>query len=1180
MLVDKCPGLCPLIAMIDKVSDIYKLAREQKIMAKIFYDTECMKDLFIASFMDESGEFTDFVFHKDINANMRRHLTAFWEMHKKSSTLVSFNGLGYDNRLLAELVNRKCKTLSELRDFSDKIIADENNDDGPTKRELTDDFADIFLILKKNKIDFPGLKAIACSLNFPNLKECPVSFNQVETTPEEAEQILEYCHNDVRLTKQIFESDDVQGKYMARLGLAHRFGFTLKEALTKTPSSAAGLAITRMCLKNKKEGDTLPAPILKFKMGDLLSDKLQFKTEECSSLLASVKEWERDFMKDTQLSPNIVIRMGANDISVGVGGIHTKKSGDNSNFIFFGDKEKIVDADVDSYYPNILINLAIAPTGIESEFRGAVAEVLRMKREATNKAERQAAKLIINSLTGYLKNQHAGVLYSPRTNEAMTMNGQLMLLELCEALHLAGFHIVQVNTDGVATLVPDERREEYNTIASAWSVKWNFDLKYAEYTHLIQAGVNEYLAKKSDGSFKTTGGFFNLYAGGNGVDRYPIVTKCVIDHILYGTPMKDTVRGGTPYDYCRSVKRGGKHGGWKLEGEAKGAFHDRGVNRFYLTNASNILSGISNTESRRESKEEVGVAFANDIADFDKDSIAYERYIVLAEEAFSEFGGHEMTGYSDALYLPRLDTTDKDLIPIEGGSILRPMLIEAGLLTKRGKTLRHCVDPDCNPRNGSSRCELYDEGTTSEHTFCHQCRTYLDATLLAEHTGADKPKQPSLLMPPVATPKAPDTTDLPECVWSGSIGAIADAMRERSWRVLAGALAARHALIGRKINADYFAGTKIYGNMFVLFTGASGTGKSVAMNTAQKALGKEFNAITSIASGEALFQAISESHEEVVGQKVNEKGKTENILKTVYTAVPTIFCFEEFMATLKRAKADFSTIDQELCTLFQASPVYKMCSRAIAKEDGVPTRSLENPDVSLLATMTTKQFVDYFKETQQTNGLLNRILVLPETPFERRIEETGERPDWYALAHAFDDLRGRSALVDGFVAKRTYFTPEAWAIYERAFNEWFVNDNPMRDELTPYARYQLLWYIVALGYAYDAGRYDCIGETDACAASAVIGASREALARLLEMSANEIELPSYMVANGRVDDSMERYVQENPGKTKRELRRAKNTKKIPGQAWEDSLDRLAKSKRVVTRINQEDARRIEYFIAT
>jgi hypothetical protein len=344
-----------------------------------------------------------------------------------------------------------------------------------------------------------------------------------------------------------------------------------------------------------------------------------------------------------------------------------------------------------------------------------------------------------------------------------------------------------------------------------------------------------------------------------------------------------------------------------MEGSAVGTFYARGTNRFYLTNDSNTLVSVSNTESKRESKVEEGVAFANDMREFQREALAFARYEALAMETIAEFDGRSMSSYSEDRYIVRGETTDKALTPLEGGSVMRKMLVDAGLATKRGRTLKHCIDPDCNPRNGASRCEFFDEGTTAEHTFCHQCRSYMTTEKLASLLGTPVEQltlAPSPASAPslVSTKKIIDSTDLPDCVWTGSIGTIADAMHERSWRVLAGALGARHALIGRKIDADYFAGTKIHGNLYTIFTGASGTGKSMVMNVAKKALGADFNTHASIESGQAIFAAISESHEEDAGERINSKGKTEKITKHTYTALPTLFLFEEFMATLKKAK--------------------------------------------------------------------------------------------------------------------------------------------------------------------------------------------------------------------------------------------------------------------------------------
>ncbi len=81
-------------------------------------------------------------------------------------------------------------------------------------------------------------------------------------------------------------------------------------------------------------------------------------------------------------------------------------------------------------------------------------------------------------------------LYDPLCALRITINGQLYLLMLVEALVKNGFKVISANTDGLITLVPKVRSELYKNICSEWEKKTNFDLEYTYYKKYIRRDVN------------------------------------------------------------------------------------------------------------------------------------------------------------------------------------------------------------------------------------------------------------------------------------------------------------------------------------------------------------------------------------------------------------------------------------------------------------------------------------------------------------------------------------------------------------------------------------------------------------------------------------------------------------------------------------------------------------------
>ena len=1142
-------------------------------MAKIFYDTECFGDLFHVSFMNEEHEFTHFTFHREVNPEVKRRFKAYWAIQGEGNTFVSFNGLSYDNAVIEKFLGARDITIPEIVAFSKTHLEEQNAREYP-KYTLTPHYIDVRNLLRSNASSYPALKKTACELGAPNIMESSISFDVESLSEQEVEQTIKYCDNDVKLTEFIFESDSVQGNYMARCGTMERFGLSQYDAMTRTPASVSAKSLTSLCQSYAGEGGLQPGvEKLVYSIKDVLSPRLEFQTNTCRDILATVQSWERDHTNGTPPSPVCDLNVGGLEARFGVGGLHSK----TKPFVFKTDgKNFLLDIDVDSYYPNVLVNLGIGPKGFEKEYCAAITEVLRLKRESKTPGERYAAKLLINASTGYLKKDfkrneasaEQNLFYSPMTNESMTVNGQLIMLELIESMYLAEVQVTQINTDGITVLVQEGKEDIIHELASAWAKKWDFKIKETEITHMIQTSISEYFIKKRGGEIKTGGGFFNPYEDDSGVEFFPILSKCVVDNILFGTPIEDTVRTGSPLSYARHKDVDGKKiekEGFRLKDQNGQltfpiSFNKKGVNRFYISkSAKNKLFTITRSAGQKEQSCEDNVRIVNDIDLLEMDDVDFDVYVAMAKEKLFKFKLGELEGPLPELYrIYAEEFSDKDAEKIEGISNARRLLMNEDLIKKRGHTLVHCPDADCNPRNGSSRAELY-ETDIQGHVFCHQCRRLFKIqdleslfdvkmsdllTLKAEEPKIELPKEPEIVAEesqteiPVFDIKKWENIDfriaanLPERVWTGSIGELSVACDgDRSWAVLNAGLTLKHAIIGHKIKQRYVKGT-ITGNLFSMQVAQSSRGKGASdelVNIVNDGFADPhvLNVTEYPASGQAVFETVSEA-EEVEETNVDlgrgDKSKKEKSKKrTIYHPLKTLVWCQEMALLMRAIEIPGSSLEPSLCKAYQNTHVFQDApSKRSTATSGAPRRSVERCELSLGGTLTTDDFERFFtKDERMASGFMNRILFFPleEGKFDglydyyyepKRIQPIFQKLESNKTVQDFP-LVGRLIMKDGEVTKgpspfseRT--TSLLHSLQEEYFkiHSWGCGDPDIDENIGAKGRLMrhfmtiLAGMVYENGYTTDADGVIDIDPEDILAALAIVRAHEQQLDSLLE----------------------------------------------------------------------------------
>ena len=146
-----------------------------------------------------------------------------------------------------------------------------------------------------------------------------------------------------------------------------------------------------------------------------------------------------------------------------VGGLHSVNKPEE---IIPNESQLLVDQDVASLYPSLIIENKFYPPHLGPEFLEVYSKIKEERIEAKHKGEKTkdlTLKLALNGLSGMLQNEHS-FCYSPFTVLQVRINGQLSLLMLIEKLVEIGCKIVQTNTDGVFYLADNQLVTKINEI--------------------------------------------------------------------------------------------------------------------------------------------------------------------------------------------------------------------------------------------------------------------------------------------------------------------------------------------------------------------------------------------------------------------------------------------------------------------------------------------------------------------------------------------------------------------------------------------------------------------------------------------------------------------------------------------------------------------------------------------
>jgi len=605
-------------------------------------DYETLSNCFIAVFEDIKSEHTEtFICHKSQN-----DILEFITFLERNITLgewhVSFNGLAFDSQITEYILRDKDQLLEQDGDTIAKFIYQkaqetiENSNNGEfakfSLKNLSIRQIDVF---KLNHWDNPAkrssLKWIQYTMDWHNIMDMPIH-HTTEVTVDQIPEIIIYCKNDVKSTKQIMmlskSNIDLRGK------LTEEYGIDLysasepriaKDLFLHFLSNATG--IKKWDLKQMR---TSREQIV-FK--DIILPYINFETATFQNLL---KKFQDVVLYPGQTKGGFKYSAQYKGIKTdyGLGGIH----GARQSKVYNSTEDMIImSSDVVSFYPNLAIRNKWAPAHLpKEEFCDQYEWFFEERKKIPKKDPKNYVyKIVLNSTYG-LSNDENSFLYDPQFTMRITINGQLSLTMLYEMIceGIPGALPLMQNTDGLETMIPREHVDKYMEICSRWEEITNLQLEHDKYSKIVLGDVNNYIAISEEGKSKCKGRFEydNLALHKN--KSFLIVPKALYAYFVDGVkPEKFIKENLNIFDFCGGVKI---KGNWmftekKIENGEYSETKLQETIRYYISNkGSKIIK--TNCGDKREIQVEAGKWLQSTMINyeekpFEKYDINYDYYL-------------------------------------------------------------------------------------------------------------------------------------------------------------------------------------------------------------------------------------------------------------------------------------------------------------------------------------------------------------------------------------------------------------------------------------------------------------------------------------------------------------------------------------------------------------------------
>ena len=578
-----------------------------KIRNKVIlvYDIEVFQNIFHCAIKDtETGKIT--LFEISNRKNQLQELVEFFKEFENvegswnnsyttdyqfntNKIFAGYNNIHYDNPIINYIIDyynvMKDKTYIEICksifNLSKTILNSKEGEEGIWKKwkyqQWFESF-DILTMLYSTQLRV-GLKEMQVTMQYPNVQEFVYDWD-IPLVESKFDEMIQYNINDVESTSELL--DRCKKDIELRIAIEDEYGVRV---LSKDGVNIGMKIITQKYLE--KTGQTwwdikdLRSPMDKIPLKDVILPFVKYDSPILKDML--------DTLKKHTVSPGrkgYEYKFIFNNLryTIGVGGIH---SVNDPEIIIPKEDEYLIDCDVASLYPSMLIQHKFYPKHLGPEFLEIYSKIREERLEAKHngdKVKNETLKFALNGLSGNLQNEH-NFCYSPFAVMQIRVNGQLLLLMLAEKLVEIGCKIIQANTDGLFLICKKNKYEEYQKVCKEWEKLTKLELEEDRFEAMYQYAINDYIAvkegyhkTKDKKLIKTKGMFITEVLLGKGLSP-KIIPEAIINYFVDNIPVEETIKNCKDIRKFLKAEKTGKQ--WTVEYNDK---IQQRINRFYVSN--------------------------------------------------------------------------------------------------------------------------------------------------------------------------------------------------------------------------------------------------------------------------------------------------------------------------------------------------------------------------------------------------------------------------------------------------------------------------------------------------------------------------------------------------------------------------------------------------------------------
>lgn len=599
----------------------------------------------------------------------------------KDHRMIGFNNLAYDNPL--ELYLLKNLMYMDQPTLNQKLYEKSRQLTKPGSKGFEHmvwesdwlvDQVDVFKISHFDNVNrATSLKDLEYAMRAETIMDLPYDFREpvpLDGIPKLAEYMIDHdCVNTLRYYELIEPKMALREDYSKRLGrnFTNHNDTKMGKNYTQIRIEDTGYSFYTYTEHGKQKKQTprrpmplheLILPFVKFytpefqSMLSFLNSYTITKTKEVfndlpTEIIGDLKQYTTGIKKQLKRKDKIFperikslnVQMGGVVYELGTGGLHACVDPCHATT---DDQYMILDVDVTSYYPSIIIDHQVAPAHVGTLFCD-VFKKMKTERISYPKGtpENAMLKLALNGTYGDL-NSEFSVFYDPAAAMKITLNGQLMLMMLAETLvtnPLLDAQLLQANTDGITLKFRKSDHEAVKHYCAQWEQVTSMQLEHAEYSDMWIKDVNNYIARYTNGKLKLKGAAFahEFEKTDDWAKNFSfrIIQKATVAHLVHGDDIEEFIMShDDTYDFTSRAKVQRSH---KLL--CDGVEQQR-ISRYYMsTNGGTLTKEMPPLAGKTDPRVSIvpptggrKVTIINDTTYVDKLSLDYDFYITQVRD--------------------------------------------------------------------------------------------------------------------------------------------------------------------------------------------------------------------------------------------------------------------------------------------------------------------------------------------------------------------------------------------------------------------------------------------------------------------------------------------------------------------------------------------------------------------